>query len=85
MHDCLVVSGQSVSEVERSKLLDAAQREEGVGVVGGSAGSDRSAFGFAVRKLRVVEINGLAPSLMIAEVEVRPDVYEGHELLAFGH
>eukprot|EP00965_Chrysotila_dentata_P126491 4182439-Pleurochrysis_carterae.AAC.1 len=32
IHDCLVVSGQSVSEVEGSKLFDAAQREEGVGV-----------------------------------------------------
>eukprot|EP00965_Chrysotila_dentata_P180786 5967624-Pleurochrysis_carterae.AAC.1 len=81
----MVMCGQSVSEVEGSKFFDAAQREESVGVVGSSAGSDRCAFGLAVCKLRVVEIHGFAPGLVIAEVEVRPDVYERHELLALGH
>eukprot|EP00965_Chrysotila_dentata_P053832 1785828-Pleurochrysis_carterae.AAC.1 len=55
LHDRFVVSGQGVSEIEGSKPLDAAQREEGVSIVGGSASGDRCALGLAVRKLHVVE------------------------------
>eukprot|EP00965_Chrysotila_dentata_P121853 4027835-Pleurochrysis_carterae.AAC.1 len=49
------------------------------------AATHSGAFGAPVGELGIVQVNCFAPSLVVAELKVRPNIDVRHELFAFRH
>eukprot|EP00965_Chrysotila_dentata_P206912 6183820-Pleurochrysis_carterae.AAC.1 len=77
--------GKSISKSQRRKPLDAGKSKDRVGIVASGLGCDSFALCSAVRGLGVVNVHCLAPRLVIAKFEIRPDVHKRDQLLTLGH
>eukprot|EP00965_Chrysotila_dentata_P234319 6200100-Pleurochrysis_carterae.AAC.2 len=81
----IATRSKSVLESQRRELLDAAQSKDCVGVVVSRLGCHRLAFRPAIRVLGVVDVDRLAPGLVITELQVGPYIHERDQFVAFAH